>query len=156
MDAQLLWNNDDGCGDIAFVSGDFKRGKPIESAVFLSLFCDARAKDYASVVDPDMQRGWWGDLLNDAGHKLGSNIWQLERETLSTATLNMVKGYCELALKWMIDDQIVDRIEIDASLDSTSPETTMVVLSIILYRGDATVADIRFKDFWDAQIVEGE
>jgi phage gp46-like protein len=153
-DIRLLWDNTEGVGDIAFVAGDFKTGKPIETAVYLSLFCDARADDSSGVVDPDMRRGWWGDLLRTVSHSTGSNIWQLEREKITQSILNSIKSYCENALQWMVDDEIVNSFEVTIDKNVDEPETPIVILSVILYRGDATVADIRYTDFWNAQIEE--
>ena len=153
-DVRLIWDNTEGCGDIAFVNGDFKTGKPIESAVLLSLFCDARADDSSGITDPDGKRGWWGDLLREVEHTTGSNVWQLERSTLTQASLNMLKSYCQTALQWMIGDDICDRIEVTVERNDDVPETPIVVLSVILYRGDESVADIKYTDFWNAQIEE--
>lgn len=155
MDAQIIWDNDEGCGDIAFVNGDIKRGKPIESSVYLSIFCDAKATDYKGTTDPDMQRGWWGDLLKAAGSVLGSNIWQLEREKMTQGTLNIIKSYCELALEWMLSDGIADKIEVETESFGKS-ESPAVLLSVRIYRGNDTIASIKYKDFWNAQIDEGE
>lgn len=156
MDAQLIWDNDEGCGDIAFVNGDIKRGKPIESSVYISLFCDAKATDFNDApYDPDSRRGWWGDLLKAAGSAIGSNIWQLEREKMTQGTLNIVKSYCELALEWMLTDGIADRIEIETE-NTSDTKTPTVFLSIKIYRGSDTIANIQYKDLWNAQIDDGE
>ena len=152
FDAQLLWDNTEGCGDIAFVSGDFKRGKPIETAVYLSLFCDAKMTDYSKSTDPDSKRGWWGDLVSDGNHVLGSNIWEYERSKLDQGTINIIKSYCEIALQWMVSDGIVSKIEVDAELSNEQIESPKLALSIRLYKGDDVLANIRYGDFWNAQI----
>ena len=97
---------------------------PVESAVILSLFADARVTDEERPADEASRRGFWGDALT--GSQTGSKLWLLAREKQTTETLRSVEDYARQALTWLVDDRIVDRIGVIARYD----ESRRLVLTI--------------------------
>ena len=60
MDARIIW--DHWGGDLAIISGDVLLTDGLETAVILSLFLDARARDDDPLPDGGTdRRGWWDD-----------------------------------------------------------------------------------------------
>ncbi|OQS32464.1 phage GP46 family protein [Chromobacterium haemolyticum] len=100
---------------------------PIDSAIVLSLFCDARALAEDRQPDP---RGWWGDAL--AGQpfdRWGSRLWLLAQRAKDVpATLRDAEFYAGEALTWMLDDGVAQSLKVTAH--SAGNET--LLLSIVI------------------------
>ena len=76
---------------------------PIETAVLISLFADARSEE----MEP--RRGFWGDALD--GSRTGSRLWLLDRSKLVPETLRQFEDYVREALAWL------DDVSVTASVD---------------------------------------
>lgn len=87
--------------------------KDLETAVVISLFTDRRAED-DDPVDPTDRRGWWADTFPGVeGDKIGSRLWELEREKQTQQTLNRAHAYVQEALAWLVDDGVAESIEVE-------------------------------------------
>lgn len=83
MDIKLSWA---GWGaDCSLHAADLLPENELETAVILSLLCDARARDDDTLPDKGKdRRGWWADsvALEVDGDRTGSRLWLLSREKL--------------------------------------------------------------------------
>lgn len=99
-------------------------------AVVISLFSWHRAEEGDS-YDGSTKYGWWGDSFND--YKTGSKLWQYIRRSLTADTMLAIKETCEEALRWLIDDNIAE------SVDVTTERTDVNQLNITV---DITLKDL--------------
>ncbi|TAL89293.1 MAG: hypothetical protein EPN62_08825 [Candidimonas sp.] len=93
------------------VSNHLAAGDDLQTAVILSLFTDrqARTDDVISDGTGD-RRGWWADP------SFGSRLWLLDREKLPRDVAKRAKTYATEALKWLLDDQVVSKFDIVATV----------------------------------------
>ena len=97
---------------------------PVDGAIILSLFCDAR-DDAANPTDP---RGWWGDALSD-GDRWGGRLWILANRAKHTIdTLREAEELTREALQWMVKDGDAGAISVAAS----APAAETLLLSITI------------------------
>ena len=116
---QLILNN-------AVVSADMQ--DTLSRAIVISLFSWRRA-DENDIYDQELGRqGWWGDSLNK--DKIGSKLWQLLRNKITSETIYQAEEMVFDALKWLIDDGICTDISVSVERDSNTPDRLNV--SIIL------------------------
>ncbi|WP_338804415.1 phage GP46 family protein [Xenorhabdus griffiniae] len=89
--------------------GDLMTGNDLQTAIIISLFTDrqARADDE---IDGTDRRGWWGDSESD--YQIGSRLWLLHRQKLTTAAALAAEDYAREALQWMLDDGVAASIDI--------------------------------------------
>lgn len=110
----------------AIVNADMQDS--LSRAIVISLFSWKRA-DENDIYDKELgKQGWWGDSLND--DKIGSKLWQLLRNKITTETIYQAEEMVFEALKWMIDDGICTDISVSVERDSDTPDRLNV--SIIL------------------------
>lgn len=116
---QLILNN-------AVVSADMQ--DTLSRAIVISLFSWRRA-DENDIYDQELgKQGWWGDSLNN--DKIGSKLWQLLRNKITSETIYQAEEMVFDALKWLIDDGICTDISVSVERDSNTPDRLNV--SIIL------------------------
>ncbi|OWY40076.1 hypothetical protein CEK28_04895 [Xenophilus sp. AP218F] len=110
---------------------------PIDSAIVLSLFCDARALPEDKQADP---RGWWGDVLADQPYdRWGSRLWLLASRAKNVPqTLRDAEHYAREALQWMLDDGAARSLDVRAS--AVGNET--LLLSIVM---DGNAVELEVK-----------
>ncbi len=97
---------------------------PVDGAIVLSLFCDAR-DDAANPTDP---RGWWGDALSD-GDRWGGRLWTLARRAKhTTETLRQAEDLAREALRWLLDDNEANTLSVSAS--AAANETLLLAIAI--------------------------
>lgn len=124
--------------------------EPLVRAVMISLFTWRRAdKDDAlpGVGGDDQRMGWWGDTFpavpND---RIGSRLWLLSRAKLTAETIRRAREYAEEALKWLVDDGVVARVDVEAERHGLST----LALACRIYKSDGKAPlDIRFQDAWE-------
>lgn len=103
----------DESGDIVPQASAFASDGELESAILLSLFTDRRAIDDDELEDGEDPRGWWGDsFARVAGDLVGSRLWTLRREKLTTQVEAQARAICEEALAWLVEDGIASRVEV--------------------------------------------
>lgn len=128
-DIMLSINSTGSLSDVTVDRGDLQLDAGLQTAVVVSLFCDARADD--TDVLPDGQtdkRGFWGDL---PGARVGSKLWLLNREKMLPSVAERARKYAAEALQWMIDDGIALRVDVTAEL--SKPDR--LFLGVSIYRG---------------------
>lgn len=100
----------------------------LSRAIVISLFSWKRA-DENDIYDKELgKQGWWGDSLNN--DKIGSKLWQLLRNKITSETIFQAEEMVFDALKWLIDDGICTDISVSVERDSDTPDRLNV--SIIL------------------------
>ncbi len=121
--------------DLVTGPGDLVQDLGLQSAILLSLFCDARDEDVPAGMDP---RGWWADADGD---QWGSRLWSLSREVASSEVAERARQTAEGALAWLIEDGVAESVEVVAEL--TTPGR--LELDVQITRGRAT----RWQHLWE-------
>lgn len=146
IDVKLTWDNLESIGDISITDSDLTHEDGLETAVFLSIFTDGRAENDDAIDDINDKRGWWGDDLETDGDKIGSKLWQLYRQKITTDTIAKLEEYIKDSLNWMLDDGIVADIDVIVERH----ELDRLYVEISLHRQNGTVTTIAFDDLWNA------
>lgn len=129
MDIMLNINRSATVSDVAISRGDLQMDAGLQTAVIVSLFCDARASDTDTLPHGQTdKRGFWGD---DANNRVGSKLWLLGREKVLPAVAEKAAQYARDALQWLVDDGIAGGVEVTGELQR--PEG--LLLSVKIYRG---------------------
>jgi phage gp46-like protein len=133
--------------DIAITNNDLMIVDGFDTAVYISLFTDARDTDSD---DANPSGGYWGDGLDSstiAVSPLGSLLWKYARAVITSDVINSIKTTCSNALKWMIDDGIAGSIAV------TSKETgnNAYEFGISISKPGNTGASYLYRINWDAQ-----
>ena len=128
-DLRLCWR--DLASDCRMEGGDLLGEDGLETAVILSLFCNARARDDDVIPDgTDNRRGWWADTVaplaatglnrredgESRRDRLGSRLWLLCREKQLPDVLRRAKDYAEEALRWLVDDGEAASVSVTPSI----------------------------------------
>lgn len=170
MDIATLFDGEKLQSDWDLVNGSLRDEEGLASAIFISLFTDARARvDDALPEDPRVpgtpvadrspapfgqrdRRGWWGDMIpprqsaEGTTHRTGSRLWLLAREKQTAETLRRAEEYAREALQWVIEDGIATAIEVTAS----APRPGFCALLIVL---DRPKGRQRFEHVWRVHAV---
>lgn len=110
-DITTIWRPGLVSGDWALTGATLQAGEDLATAVFISLFSDARASgDDVARMGLDDPRGWWGDT--GESYAVGSRIWLRRRAKATAETLKTVKNDIVEALQWLIDDGVVSWLEV--------------------------------------------
>lgn len=146
IDVALQWDFDNSVGDLSITDNDLTHEQGLTSAVMISLFTDQRANIDDPLDDPSDRRGWWGDTLESDGDRIGSKLWLLYRQKITTQVLAKIKEYIQDALQWMLDDRVV--IDIDITVERNAIDR--IYTAIDLYRQKGSKITIAFDDLWQA------
>lgn len=134
-----------GIADLAIVDDDIDSDSGLSTAVLLSLHLDERADDAAVGIDPDDQRGWWGDefaeIIDDSQ---GSQLWRLERSTITPNLSAETDANIQDALSWMIADKIASEIIAESTVTADGLEYTVTITRL---SGDAL--PFKYANTWD-------
>lgn len=100
-------------------AGLIEMTEDLDASVALSLLTDKRAAE--GMVPSGADRGgWWGDTYPDVpGDSFGSWLWTLAGRARDDQTLQDADAYARDALKWMIEDGVADRLEIEKQFTRT-------------------------------------
>ncbi|WP_339506426.1 phage GP46 family protein [Pseudomonas sp. EA_15y_Pfl1_P102] len=99
-------------------------------AVVISLFTWRRAAT-DDPLDDDERYGWWGDSYPSiADDRIGSRLWLLRRVKLTTDTRRDAEFYAREALRWLIEDEDVDDIEVLSEQAGINLLNLRVILTI--------------------------
>lgn len=125
-------------------NGDLISGDDLQSAIIISLFTDRRAHNDDDYED-EHRRGWWADTGTDGF--IGSRLWLLRRQKLTTKVARKAEDYVREALAWMITDGVVPDIQIRTQI--VWPQRLNMVIRY--QRPDAGAEDLRFYWVWEKQ-----
>lgn len=134
-------------GDLRVDAGDLAKEGSLYTAVVLSLFLDARAKEDDVIPDGTSdRRGWWGDAYTTAsGDSIGSRLWLLSREKQLGPVLARAKEYAEEALAWLVTDGAAKAVTVTASI----PQQGVLGLLVQIARPDGTRLEYLFNNLWE-------
>ena len=136
-DIQLTPDNY-GNGDASFLPGDIETDSGLTTAVFVSLFTDARNPETG-------EGGYWGDSTED--EPLGSLLWTLKREKMRTDLPLRVKGYCESALQWLKDQSIAQAVDVTV----TKTGMYSLEIQIDITKADSQTINLKYSYSWNNQ-----
>ena len=102
--------------DIDFANGDFELTNGLDSAVYLSVFCEKRAS-HSQVSEPSLRRGHFTNEFSDVeGYQVGSLFWLYSDQVKNTDNnLRLLEGAVSDGLNWMIADDIFTKTNIAAT-----------------------------------------
>lgn len=87
----------------------------LHQAVVISWFTDARLPANEPMPDNSTdRRGHWGDTFADGNDSIGSLLWTLYREKMTTATVNRGRDIATEALQWLLATPYVIAVQIEA------------------------------------------
>lgn len=112
-DIKTIWEPDKVLGDWQTGGGGLQDGNDLETAILISLFTDRLARTDDG-IDSDDRRGWWGDTNSE--YPIGSRLWLLRREKLTTKVALKAEDYANEALVWLLDDGVVTAISANAQI----------------------------------------
>lgn len=147
-DIKLIFDATYMSGDFELNTGDLVREEGLETAVMISLFTDRRVNEYENPDNVKDKRGWWGDLLSEIEEdQIGSKLWLLERETLSSETVERAKIYALEALEWLVEDGVAQNVDVIAEKQGRE----RLALEVKIYKYDDTMETFKYDDVWEAQ-----
>lgn len=139
MDIKLSWA---GWGaDCSLHAADLLPENELETAVILSLLCDARARDDDTLPNEGKdRRGWWADSVAPEvdGDRTGSRLWLLSREKTLPETLRRAKDYAEEALAWLTEDHVADSVTVTAEM----PRRGLLALTAVITLPDGSIKTV--------------
>jgi len=101
--------------DFEIAKNDLVTDEGLESAVAISLFCDARATAGDELPEGETdRRGWWADEFIEHG-TLGSKLWLLDRKPPTEPNLRLAEQFAIDALDWMVTELVVSKVEAQVS-----------------------------------------
>jgi phage gp46-like protein len=121
----------------------------LHTTVILCLFTWARVEKYEITPGDDSDRkGWWGDAVDVQGYEtnIGSKLWLLLRSVLNESVRRRAEDYARQALKVLVRQRAVARVNVSASMDTLKG---LLGLTVQLFSQDGTkVYDQRFDIIW--------
>lgn len=119
-----------GIFDILIENGDLAGVDGFDTAIWISLFTDARAPD-TIVVTPENRRGWLGNVESPVeGRDLGGLLWVAEQRRLNQDTVNEVVDYARKSLEWFVEDGIATSIEISGGIVPLSGILLTIIINV--------------------------
>lgn len=141
-DIKTVWEPDKLLGDWQTGGGGLLEGDDLETAILISLFTDRLARS-DDAIDGDDRRGWWGDTGSD--YSIGSRLWLLRREKLTTKVALKAEDYANEAVAWLLDDGVVTAISTNAQI--MYPNRLNLIIS---YQQPAKAqASVKFSWVWE-------
>jgi phage gp46-like protein len=125
-------------------NGDFEYASGFDTALWVSLFTDARASS-AQVVIPEQRRGWVGNIVSPViDRQLGGLLWLIDQRRLNQQTLNEAIDYSNKAVEWLLEDNLVSNI--DATGEIVPRSGIQLLISITTLAG---VIETYYYNLWE-------
>jgi phage gp46-like protein len=106
-------NKDKDYWDIDFENGDFALTNSIDTALYMSIFCEKQATA-SQVSDPLLRRGHFTNLFYEK--ELGSFLWfYTYQHSLTDITMQNARKTINESLQWLINDKFVSSVEVNVS-----------------------------------------
>jgi phage gp46-like protein len=97
----------------------------LNTAIVISLFTDR----YDSTLN---KGGWWGDERADNPYPLGSRLWTLSKNKVDSQTLLSAEDYAREALQWMLHDNLLKSLTINAKWERAKTETITYRIALLI------------------------
>lgn len=157
-DIWIGYDTDLKAGDFGVTAnaGDLDTDEGLESAVFISLFTDKRARDDQELPDPQSEdrRGYYGDLISpiETGDETGSWIWlYIERAKTTNSVIEDVRQAAIDSLKWLITDKVAMKVEVECEKIG-SPGNDWLQLIVKVFKKDGNTETFNYDLNWEAQV----
>jgi phage gp46-like protein len=130
--------------------GDLEKDGGLETAVFISLFSDARASldDELSDNTKD-RRGWFGDGIDADGDSMGSKLWLLDRSKTLKEVISRSATYAREALEWLLVDGIASKVNVTSSRAGANQD--WLILEIDIQKPNGTTEIFKYEYNWKNQ-----
>ena len=156
-DLRVVYDPETMQADLAWDGTTLATGDDLETAVYLSLFTDARARDDDITPSGDgRRRGWWGDAVPPTilgvqvdNDRFGSRLWLLARELQLPSALVRARAYAVEALQWLLDDGVAAAVDVVASW----PRDEWLLLTVTVTRPDGAAESYAWEANWQAEAV---
>jgi phage gp46-like protein len=149
-DIKIIWDKNNLTGDFQLNNGDLLRERGLATSALISILTDKRASDDDIIDDPNDKRGWWGDLVSPT--PIGSKLWLLDRIKTTPDVLVKAKQYIEECLQWMIDDEIVIKIEVFVERQGNL-ESNILTYEVKIHESFENVITLKFDDLWKMEVL---
>lgn len=118
----------------------------LTTAVILSLFTDARAREDDALPHGDAdRRGYWGDAWPAyPGESMGSRLWLVWPGKQTRENLVRAREYAQQALEWLVTDGIASSVEVQA----TNPRDGVLALAVRVMKPTGNALALRFESLW--------
>ena len=102
--------------DIDFANGDFELTDGLDTAVYMSVFCEKRASS-SQVSEPNLRRGHFtNEFSKKEGYQVGSFFWLYTEQAKNIdSNLRLIEGAIGDGLAWMIEDNIFSKTKVQAT-----------------------------------------
>lgn len=118
-----------GTFDISVTDGDLTPETGFETAMWVSLFTDARAQP-ENVVLSENRRGWMGNVVSPvSGRDLGGLLWLTDQRRLTQNTLNETIDYARKSLSWFVEDGLAINVDVSGEIVPQSGITLTIVFT---------------------------
>lgn len=133
--------------EITILANDIETDDGLDSAVNISLFCDAQADPSDVLPDGETdRRGYWADEFEETPAKTGSKLWLLDRAGDSPSTRKQAEQYAKEALQWMIDQGVAKSVSAQVS---SAGEVRFIDVTIT--RPEGAAVKFRYGLNWKAK-----
>lgn len=138
-DLKLTWDDTNAVADLSILADDLATDEGLETAVLLSLFVGSA-------------QGWWGDALPDVpGDRIGSRLYELDREKDLPEVLERAPKLVEEALTWMVEDQVASSVSATAESLPYGDGRSVLALTVTINRPTLAPAVYRYAYNWQSQ-----
>ncbi len=134
--------------DLVLQNNDLLLEEGLETAIFISLFTDRLISTKELPSEESFRRGWWGDSISAIESDfIGSKLWLLRREKITSETLHRAKTYAAQALQWLIEDKIVQTMQVEVS--RIKDDSLLIAVTLVRPTGDQQT--FKYDCLWQAQ-----
>lgn len=135
---------EDGNFTLGITKGDLIAEDGFDTAINMSLFTDARANE-DQIAQSERRRGWLGNTVSKVpGRQLGSFLWLVDQSRLIPNTLNKTINFAQLALDWMVEDQLAKSVTVDGVI---VPKLGIELIIIITHTDDTVTT--HYRKLWE-------
>lgn len=113
--------DNEGKWHLSIENGDFAKTDSLDTAVYMSLFGEKRASK-SQVKSATLRRGHFSNEFSSVeGYEVGCLFWlYTEQAPLTDRTLTAIQNTVDNGLKWLIEDKIVTKINVQVNKIGTS------------------------------------
>jgi phage gp46-like protein len=147
-DIALIWSNIEGAADMRLEAGSLATDAGLNTAIIISMFSDARAREDDVLPGGEDRRGWWADALSPSGEPdpIGSRLWLLAREKRLPAVIERARFYTAEALDWLVRDGVAASVTVTAEAQGAD----RLAIGVEVRRPDGRAFAHRYDYTWEA------
>ena len=128
----------------SITSGDITTVEDLSTAIALSLFTWAPAKE-GDVVSTTQTWGYWGDsYATTTGDIWGSRLWLLLNSKITPNTLLQAEEYCYEALNWLTADGVAASFDVLVERSGIND----IAITVSVYKSKGGVETHKFDNVW--------